>query len=111
MYKPVDKITHRCIWVNTGQGKALGPFRSSRPGEVRGNIFSITGMHCWNVLVVLEIITGNLEKVINTSDIIVITQKKDLYSYLYKKYSNKYFIYLVYMEDYNGSYNVDGICW
>ena len=58
-----------------------------------------------------EIITGNFENVINQSDIIVITQKKDLYSFLYKKFPNKYFIYLVHMEDYDGSNNVEGICW
>jgi len=58
-----------------------------------------------------KIITGNFENVINQSDIVVITQKKDLYSFLYKKYPNKYFIYLVHMEDYDGSTNVEGICW
>ena len=57
-----------------------------------------------------NIITGNIENVIDQSDIIVITQKKDIYSSLHKKYSNKQFIYLVRLEENYGD-NMEGICW
>jgi GDP-mannose 6-dehydrogenase len=59
-----------------------------------------------------EIITNDLDHVLENSDTLVITQRMDEYAELPKKYPDKKFIDLVRIADkYRELPNVEGICW
>ncbi|MCG8309274.1 MAG: nucleotide sugar dehydrogenase [Cytophagales bacterium] len=58
-----------------------------------------------------EIITGNFEQVINASEVVVITQKRDIYADIWERHSDKCFIDLVRISENHRNKNLEGICW
>jgi len=59
-----------------------------------------------------EIITNDLDHVVDNSDTLIITQRMDEYAELPSRYPDKQFIDLVRVADqYRELPNVDGICW
>jgi len=58
-----------------------------------------------------ELISDDLDSVINNSDVIVITQKDNLFCNLISQYPDKIFIDLVRITDSMSNGNYQGICW
>ena len=58
-----------------------------------------------------DIITGNLKSVIDSSELIVITQNNESFTNLHKSYPDKKFLDLVRINDETSLENFEGICW
>jgi len=58
-----------------------------------------------------KLITDDLDKVINTSEVILITQKNEIISSFVENYPNKIFIDVIRVTDKINSDNYYGICW
>lgn len=58
-----------------------------------------------------NLITDNLNEVIENSEVIVITQKNKLFESIHKKYSDKILIDLVRINNDVKESNIEGICW